>query len=205
MYCQECGNQIADASNFCPQCGTSQTPVSAPADLNNDEPQLVLKPVFIPWVTILSALPVVLFIGVWTALFFGGFATAAIKGPAAQSTVWSVIIAAEVVLCIALPWLIYTARKRTYAKTEYVFYPDRLEYAEGFWTTENKTVSYKNITEANLRCGIVQRKYGLGTIYLATPATGIPQGRAISGIRIADVPNPEEVYATVQQLINAQP
>ncbi|MBW2108981.1 MAG: hypothetical protein JRI36_09995 [Deltaproteobacteria bacterium] len=52
-----------------------------------------------------------------------------------------------------------------------------------------------------MRRGIIQRKYGLGTIFLATPATGFQQGRAMSGIRIRDVEEPEKVYEAVQKLI----
>lgn len=52
-----------------------------------------------------------------------------------------------------------------------------------------------------MRCGIVQKKYGLGTIFLATPATGFQHGKAMSGIRIKDVEKPEKVYNTVLKLI----
>ena len=78
-----------------------------------------------------------------------------------------------------------------------------LEYAEGFWTAENKTVKYDKITETAMRRGIIQRKYDLGTIYLATPATGFQQGRARSGIRLLDIEQPEKVYKAVEKLIGA--
>jgi len=101
-----------------------------------------------------------------------------------------------------IPLLTYYAKKRTYEKTEYKFYSDRLEFAEGFWTVENKTVKFKNVTEANLRKGVIQKNYGLGTIILSTPATGFQQGRARSGIRIADIENPDHVYNKILKLID---
>ena len=92
----------------------------------------------------------------------------------------------------------YYVKKKTYAKTEYKFCPDRLEYAEGFWTLENKTIKYKNITEINLRRGIIQKRYGLGTIIFSTPASG---NQTKSGIRISDIDDPEELYEIVHNLI----
>lgn len=206
MFCKECGNQITDDSNFCPQCG-AQLAGDAPvpqAEVDNTQPVLTLRPVFIPWVTVVSVLPLQIFFTVWGAGFFGGFGMFAVKGVGLPLPAWFTFVFFGLLFFFAIPILTYTARKRTYADTEYRFYPDRLEYAEGFWTAENKTVNYRSINEASLRRGIIQRKYGLGTIYLATPATGMAQGRAASGIRISDIPECEDVYSTVQQLINTQ-
>ena len=100
-----------------------------------------------------------------------------------------------------IPILVYFVKKKTYAKTKYLLYPDRLEYAEGFWTAENKTIKFKNITEANMRTGVIQKKYGLGSILLSTPATGIQQGTAKSGIRILDVENTKKIYDKILELI----
>ncbi|MHC4912952.1 MAG: PH domain-containing protein [Planctomycetota bacterium] len=206
MFCKECGNQMTDESNFCPQCG-AQLAGDAPvpqAEVDNTQPVLTLRPVFIPWVTVVSVLPLQIFFTVWGAGFFGGFGMFAVKGVGLPLPSWFTFVFFGLLFFFAIPILTYVARKRTYADTEYRFYPDRLEYAEGFWTAENKTINYRSINEASLRRGIIQRKYGLGTIYLATPATGMAQGRAMSGIRISDIPECEDVYTTVQQLINAQ-
>ncbi len=101
----------------------------------------------------------------------------------------------------AIPIIACTSRKKTYVKTEYRFYNTRLDYYEGFFTTEEKTIDYRNITEVNLVRGVIQKKYGLGTIVLSTPATGFVSGRARSGIRIQDIPHAEQVYQQVKGLI----
>ncbi len=207
MFCRECGIRIPEDSNFCAQCGTAvqdqgQSPQAS--ERQDNKPVLTLKPVFISWVTILSVAPFALFVAAWVGIFTTGLGLSVLKGSGIGWPVWYVVGFAEVLLCVGVPTLIYVARKRTYAQTEYKFYPDRFEYAEGFWTAENKTINYKNITEANLKRGVIQRKYGLGTIYLATPATGLQQGRAASGIRIADIPNSDEVYDTIRELINSR-
>jgi membrane protein YdbS with pleckstrin-like domain len=171
------------------------------AQTDNDQPQLVAKPVFVPSVTLLSVLPLQIFFGIWGAGFFGGFGMFAIRGTGIPLPAWFAFAVFGLLFFFGIPILACTAKKRTYAKTEYRFYRDRLEYAEGFWTAENKTISYNSVTEASLRRGVIQQKFGLGTIYLATPATGLSQGRAISGIRITDIPDAEAVFAAVQQLI----
>ena len=83
----------------------------------------------------------------------------------------------------------------------YKFYADRLEYAEGFWTAEKKTIKYDKITETNLKRGMVQKKYNLGSIILSTPATSNEQGKSNSGIKILDIEDAEEIYEKVQHLI----
>jgi len=105
---------------------------------------------------------------------------------------------------LGIPLVSYYAARRTYEATEYKFYDDHLEYAEGFWTAENKSIRYKNIQEVSLRRGIIQKKYGLGTIYLSTPATGFSRGRSSSGIKVHDIPNAEKVYQALKKTIEKQ-
>lgn len=205
MYCSQCGKQIPDDAKFCQNCGaaiggatTGPTPTYDP---DRGNPVLVVRPVFIGWVAGLSVLPIQIFMTIWGAGFFGGFGMFAVEALGLPLPKWFTFVFFGCLFFFGIPWLTYTAKKRTYGKTEYKFYRDRLEYAEGFWTAENKTVKYDKITETSMRRGIIQKKYGLGSIYLATPATGFSQGRATSGIRITDIENPEQVYEKVQELI----
>lgn len=110
--------------------------------------------------------------------------------------------------CLAffgIPLTAYFARKKTYAKTEYRFFRDRVEYYEGFFTIEQKTALYRNVMEINLRKGIIQRRYGLGTIVLTTPGAAVSRSMAnpFGGIRIRDVREPDEVYAKVKEAVDA--
>lgn len=71
MYCPECGSNIGDEVKFCPECGTRQsfghnvaTAVKEPEpayQVDNSTPLLVLRPEFIPWVTIAGIIPVQIF------------------------------------------------------------------------------------------------------------------------------------------------
>jgi membrane protein YdbS with pleckstrin-like domain len=105
------------------------------------------------------------------------------------------------VFALVLPFVSYRVNRKTYERTEYTFYPDKLDYYEGFFTVEEKTIALHRVTEVNLRKGIFQSKHGLGTILLSTPATSAGTGRASAGIRIHDVENPDENYQRIKELV----
>lgn len=202
MFCIKCGNQLEDTASFCSKCGTATSKNNnGDVDIDLDTPVVTARPVFIPWVTIASVLPIQLFMTVWAGGFFGVFGMFGLAALGLNPPPWFTFVFFGALAFFGIPFITYYAGKKTYAQTEYKFYPDRLEYSEGFWTAENKTIKYKNVTETNLRKGIIQKKYGLGTIILSTPATGIQEGRAQSGIRISDIENTEEIYNKVQELI----
>ena len=206
MYCRQCGKEIAKDTKFCPSCGEAviSTAPQAGQETNTGQPLLVLRPRFIGWVTALSLLPVQLFFAVWGGGFFGIFCGLVVKSFGLPLPVWIPAVFFASLFFFGIPLLAYIAKKRTYAQTEYRFFRNRLEYAEGFWTAENKTIKYDRITETSMRRGIIQKRYGLGTIFLATPATGATEFSwrgAMSGIRIRDVEEPEKVYDEVQNLM----
>ncbi len=94
----------------------------------------------------------------------------------------------------------YRVNRKTYAKTVYTFHEDKLEYFEGFFTVEEKTIPLGRVTEVHLRKGPFQSKYGLGTILLSTPASIV--GRRVgAGIRVHDVEHPDETYRQVKELV----
>jgi len=204
VFCSNCGKEVAEGVNFCPNCGasvfgTTPTQVSEP---ESNEPLLVIKPVFIGWVTALSVLPLQIFFTIWGAGFFGGFGMFAVKALNLPLPAWFTFVFFGCLFFFGIPLLAYTAKKKTYAKTEYRFYRTKLDYYEGFFTIEETTIDYRNIIEVNLSKGIFQRKYGLGTIILSTPATGYSRSSAMSGIQIADIENPSQVYSQVKELID---
>jgi len=188
-------------SNFCSGCGTAAGESSVTSVRESNIPVLSLKPVFVPWAVMLAILPLHIFMTIWGGGFFGGFSMFAVQSLGLNVPPGSTFVFFGAVFFFAIPIVTYTAQKKTYAKTEYCFYNTKLDYYEGFFTTEEKTIDYKNITEVNLIKGIVQKKYGLGTIVLSTPATGFQSGRARSGILIKDIPNADQVYEQVKDLI----
>jgi len=210
MYCTTCGHKLQDAVNFCPSCGASQessgvATMTEPQDTDrfsasSSAPVLKLQPTFVPALTILSIMPFHLFMTLWGAMFFGGFATAGL-GSFMDFPKWLPFVVAGSIFFFGIPLVAYLTKLKTYAKTKYTFYASKLEYYEGFFTVEEKTIDYANVTEVNLRKGIFQKMYGLGTIVLSTPATTHAGGRVRSGIHLADIPNPDRVYRQVKDLL----
>jgi membrane protein YdbS with pleckstrin-like domain len=187
-------------SNFCPECGAATGDAPSATIYESNVPVLTVKPVFIPWAVMLSILPIHIFMTIWGGGFFGGFSMFAVQALGLGLPGWSTFVFFGAVFFFAIPIVAYTTQKKTYAKTEYRFYQTKLDYYEGFFTTEEKTIDYKNITEVNLVRGIIQKKYGLGTIVLSTPATSA-HARARSGIRIQSIPNGDQVYRQVKDMI----
>lgn len=209
MFCRQCGQSIDDEVRFCPSCGTpiAERDHHRQASSGNeaDEPRLTLKPVFVPWVVMATAGQR----GTGLAVLAGLGVVMSPRNVLTDVLGWSipnwlagVFMGAACFLVIAI--VTYVIRKRTYGETNYRFYPDRLEYVEGFWTAEQKSVPYDRITEVNLRRGLIQRMYGLGTISLTTPATvSASAGRSYSGIRLQDIREPETFYESVKTLVKA--
>jgi len=213
MYCPKCGHSIETETNYCPKCGnelSSNVQSSGFKFKDSDKPILVLKPKFLGLVTALTMMPIALFFTLWGGLFFGTFGMFAVQMLNLNLPFWFTFVFFALLFLLGIPVIGYFAKKKTYEKTEYRFYSDKLEYHEGFFSVEEKSINYKNITEAQLRKGIVQRGYNIGTIILATPATGVfsggwqstsGRGMPFSGIKILDIENPDENYKKIKELM----
>ena len=168
-----------------------------------------LKPVFIGWITLLQQLPFQLFFTLWCGGFFGGMAKSFGLLPRDSSTPFIVFGA---LAFFGIPLVAYIGKKLNYARTEYTFSDDQLEFEEGFFTINKKLIKYKDVKEVTLRKGILQRIYGLGTIYLATLATGSTTSFnpfyalgfgnvSASGVGVRDIPNPDDAYEKIKAMV----
>lgn len=207
MYCHQCGTDILDHAQFCSACGTAQEagsakPAPAPRSLGApEEPLFSLSPVFVPSLQLLGHIPIFLFLGIWGGLFFGGFSQVFLQFAELPIPTWLPFVLFGAVFSLLLPFISYRVNRKTYERTEYTFYPHKLDYFEGFFTVEEKTIALHRITEVHLRKGHFQSKHGLGTILLSTPATSAGAGRASSGIRLHDIADPDENYRRIKELI----
>jgi membrane protein YdbS with pleckstrin-like domain len=177
-----------------------------------------LKPVFVGWTTFLAQLPLQLFLTVFCAVFFGLIATALTAGLDGDFGEGGLVLAPGFVLFgmlafFGVPAVIYIGKKMNYGRTEYRFCRDHLEFEEGFLTIRKKQIRYADVKEITLRKGLLQRPYGLGTIYLATTATGTTQesqpfsaialgSASSSGISIRDVRDPDAVYENIRHIVS---
>jgi membrane protein YdbS with pleckstrin-like domain len=177
-----------------------------------------VKPVFVGWTVLLAQAPLQLFLTVWSALFFGGIASVIISlitdgmedGPTFQISTFAII---GLIAFVTVPALYYFGRKLSYARTEYRFFDDRLEFDEGFFTINRKVIRYSDVKEIVLRMGVLQRMCGLGSIYLATIATGGPATSnpfsalnfsdvSASGVVLRDIGDPERQYERIQAQVS---
>ena len=206
MYCSTCGTRLQDDANYCSSCGAgtrngSNGPYPGQEPAQPTRPVITLRPTFVPSISMLSVFPLQVLLTLWGALFFGGLVMFCLEMVSLDVPKLVPFIIAGAVFFFGIPVLAYFTKQKIYAKSEYRFYTDKLDYFDGFFTTEEKSVDYSNITEINLRRGVFQKLYGLGTIVLSTPATGMIAARERSRIMIADIPNADRVYQQVKGLL----
>jgi len=171
-----------------------------------------VRPVFIGWIALLYQLPFQLFLTLWSSAFFGGLINSLHVFPK-DSPLPFVLFGA--IAFLGVPLVAYFGKKLNYARTEYKFSEDRLEFDEGFFNVTEKVVKFRDLKEVTLRKSIFQRIYDLGTIYLATDATG-SSGRtnifhalgfgniSASGVGVCDILNPDETFEKVRRLVDTQ-
>ena len=170
-----------------------------------------VRPIFVGWITLLMQLPFQLFFTVWAGGFFGGLSGFAFSG-GRQTPIAFMIFGG--LAFFGIPIVAYFGKKLNYSRTEYRFFDDHLEFEEGFFSINKKVIRFRDVKEVTMRKGILQRIYGLGTIYLATLATGSgPSFRAFtalgfgnvsgSGIIVRDIPDPDQAFDRIRQLVDA--
>ena len=180
--------------------------------LARDDATFTTQPVFIGWVTFLIQMPLQLFFTVWSGGFFGGMIEA--SGLFARGSQLPFIIFAALGF-FGVPVVAYFGKKLNYSRTEYRFFADRLEFEEGFLSINQKVIMFRDVKEVTLHKGIFQRIYGLGTIYLATLATGSSRGFnpfialgfgnvSASGVSVRDLTDPDQMFDKIRRLVDAQ-
>ena len=108
---------------------------------------------------------------VWAGGFCGGFSSLGLrfisKALHINALPVSPFIFWGAAAFFGIPLVGYFGKRASYAKAEYRFYHDRLEYYEGFLNMQHRTVPYRNVFEVDLRKGPVQQQYNLGTLILS--------------------------------------
>lgn len=171
------------------------------------------RPTFVLWTSFLNQLPLQLFFTVWAGGFFGGLLTSMSPGlaKALQASVGSPFLVIGLTVLVLFPVATLAAKRLNYANTTYRLRPDRIEIEEGFFTVHRKEVRISAIRETSLRRSVLQRLVGLGSVYVATQATGQGSGwrpSALlgssstfgSGLMMMDLGNAEEAYGHVRAL-----
>lgn len=210
MYCHQCGVEIPEQSRFCSSCGAELVARARPRlEAVRDEargrdaasPLVTLAPVFVPGLQLLRQGLFALFFAVWGGGFFGGFAMLFLQFFDLGVPTWAPFAFFGAVFAVGLPLWSFRATRKTYERTRYTFHANKLDYYEGFFTVEEKTIPLDRVTEVHLSKGPMQSKHDLGTILLSTPATSAGSGRASAGIRLLDIAEPDATYRRVKELV----
>ncbi|HZC56682.1 MAG TPA: PH domain-containing protein [Xanthobacteraceae bacterium] len=169
-----------------------------------------VKPVFIGWITLLVQLPLQLFFTFWAGGFFGAMILSLQLFPKDSRAPF---VFFGLLAFFGIPAVAYIGKKLNYARTEYRFFDDHLEFEEGFFSINKKVIKFRDVKEVTLRKGVLQRIYGLGTIYLATLATGSTRGAnpflalgfgnvSASGVSVRDIADPDQAFDKIRGMID---
>lgn len=88
------------------------------------------------------------------------------------------------------------------SRTTYTVYPDRVEYYEGLWNRNHRTLVYDQVIDVELTEGVLQQTQGAGTVTLVTQQLVSHGEGRLSNRRIflSNVPQPNEVYDLIRSL-----
>ena len=175
--------------------------------MKSEHPLVIIKPKFLIFVTLIISIPLAVFLGL-----FGGIVVLIVSLIASgQSTVGGTVDPAATMMFVVgaigffiLGMIIYIFYKRTALNhIEYRIFPNRIEYFEGLFTVEQKTVKFVDISEIYLRKGVLQKRYNLGSIFLMSKGLNIPmliKRGSLGGMILQDIENPDEIYQQIRQL-----
>ncbi|NNM60102.1 MAG: PH domain-containing protein [Legionellales bacterium] len=166
---------------------------------HHDKPILTVKPRMVTWVILARYIPLQINLTFIGSLIFGfivlmyHFFTNTLDHPARPFVFFAVFF------FVLVPIVVYIAYRRTMDESYYEFYPDRLEYYEGFWTAHHKVLYYKHITDVTVRRNLIQRLYGMGTIHFAVPN----RGPKYEGLFMSDIEHPVVLLDEIENIVRA--
>ena len=200
MYCQNCSSEITAGANFCQNCGAPISRASSRRDSTGAA--LVLKPRFLSLSMFLSMIGWQILFTLWGGLLIGIIGLILGGYYSWNTSFWAFALIAGALFFVATPLVFVFLMFNRYSKTEFLFFRDRLEYHGGIYKLHKKTINYQDIIELYLRSGILQRFSDIGDITITTAATHRKSVLAREGIRLFDIPNPEECFNKIKLLMD---
>ncbi|MFX1282580.1 MAG: PH domain-containing protein [Promethearchaeota archaeon] len=174
---------------------------------NSEKPLVILKPKFLKLIGLLKSIPIAIFLGL-----FGGIGVLMVTliasgqptiGGTADSTTTMMFIGGTIGFFLLGIILSIWYRNTTISHIEYRIFPNRIEYFEGLFTVEQKTIKFVDVSEIYLRKGVLQKRYNLGSIFLTTKGMMIPMigmRGSLGGMILRDIKDPDTIYQQLKQL-----
>lgn len=220
MFCRKCGNEISEAAKFCSKCGNSVTTSVVDENISESKVQETrdtvdnnkaicsLKPTYSWGYKICTTTwKVLLYVAVLAIYFIAEFE---VLGETLFVKTDFLLVVGGVLTVILLGIITKLAvEKKQYDNLEYVFYPNRVEYIDGFVNKEEKTLKYNNIREVTMSQNVLERMFSIGTIKIFTSATsGYNNSRHgemynRNGVVIHCVRDVRENYNKIKEIIDS--
>ena len=176
----------------------------------SDEAPIILKPKFLTLVVFLKAIPGAVFLALFggiTVMMLSPMMTGIITvGDDADINMAVMMFTVGALTFFILPLILVIWYKKTaLGHIEYRIFPNRIEYFEGFFTVEQKTIKFADVTEIYLRKGMLQKRKNLGSIFLMSkgmmvPMLGMMKGGLPGAMILRDIEDPDAIYQQLKQL-----
>ncbi|MCC8368538.1 MAG: PH domain-containing protein [Rickettsia endosymbiont of Oxypoda opaca] len=109
--------------------------------------------------------------------------------------IWSIPLQL-VSFCVLLAFLMF-GLKIFFNCIDFLIEDHKVSYVNRFFNYTIIDIRYEDIKEVNLKCNVLQRLFGLGTISMLSNATAKK-----AGIKFFSIENPLEVYQEIQNKID---
>ncbi len=200
MYCRTCGEDLGSYEDYCHNCGTPLIESYTPREAQT--PLLIVKPRFASLLSLISLLPLQFIFTIWGATVFGIMGFFLAKYMEWEIHPWFFAIFFGVLFFIFTPIVLLISKMNKYAKTEYRFYKNKLDYHEGIFSVDKRHISYDNIFDITLHRGSVQKAANLGTIILSVAGLGRNTALMRGAIHLTDIEYPEVIYRRIRDIID---
>ncbi|MFX0014089.1 MAG: PH domain-containing protein [Promethearchaeota archaeon] len=173
----------------------------------SEEPLVILKPKYLKLIALLKSIPIAVFLGLFGGIGVLMVTLIASSEPTISGTVDStstmMLFGGTVGFFLLGAILSIWYRNTSISHIEYRIFPNRIEYFEGLFTVEQKTIKFDDVSEIYLRKGVLQKRYNLGSIFLMTKGLMIPmvgmRGN-LGGMILRDIEDPDVIYQQLKQL-----
>jgi uncharacterized membrane protein YdbT with pleckstrin-like domain len=169
--------------------------------MDNEQPIQEIKPIAVPAQFYIFGPLVAAFISL-----FPGFFAFVISNIIAQSLDKPIVHYGIVVYIISFAvamYLIYLKAFKEPEKTTYRIFSNKLEYYEGLFNRQQRTVIFDKVIDIKLTEGILQQTKGVGSVILITQqliSSGEEGQLSNRSITLQNIPEPQKVYDLLRKL-----
>ena len=117
-----------------------------------------------------------------------------------RNSIFLTIAKIAAVAYVSITIIIMLLIRKSFLRTEYKIFENRIEFSEQFLRRNKKTIMFKNVSNIGETSGIIQQWFGVSTIFIDTA------GHSMHGheLWIHDIENSEKIYKLLNERINRE-